>query len=88
MPTEVVARTEGSLPHLVVGHLVGVVRIAIDDGQGDSYGDLYFTGVPADTSVTANVTGPSGTTCQVYEDVGTTYPIKAKSITVVYAYCQ
>ena len=51
-------------------------------------GDLYFTSVPAGGTITANVAGPSGTTCQVIESDTGTYPIVAKSITVVYAACQ
>lgn len=51
-------------------------------------GDLFFTSVPAGGTITANVAGPSGTTCQVIESDPGTYPVLAKSITVVYAACQ
>jgi hypothetical protein len=51
-------------------------------------GELWFTSVPADGTITADVTGPSGTICEVDESVGTTYPIMAKSITVVAAFCE
>ncbi|MGB5192039.1 MAG: carboxypeptidase regulatory-like domain-containing protein, partial [Polyangiales bacterium] len=55
----------------------------------DGYGDLIFTSVdPGDGPVGATVAGvPGSTTCLVDEDPGTTYPIIAKSITIVYAYC-
>lgn len=54
----------------------------------DGEGDLFFTSVPAGGTVTADVAGPSGTTCEVIESETGTYPIVAKSITVVYAACQ
>jgi len=54
----------------------------------DGEGDLFFTSVPAGGTVTADVAGPSGTTCEVIESDTGTYPIIAKSITVVYAACQ
>jgi hypothetical protein len=44
---------------------------------------LVFTGVSA-ASVSATVSG----TCEIDEDPGTTYPVRAKSITTVYALCQ
>ena len=54
----------------------------------DGSGDLFFTSVPAGGTITADVTGPSGTTCQVIESDPGTYPVMAKAITVVYAACQ
>ena len=54
----------------------------------DGEGDLFFTSVPAGGTITADVVGPSGTSCQVIESDTGTYPIIAKSITVVYAACQ
>ncbi|MDH3656211.1 MAG: carboxypeptidase-like regulatory domain-containing protein [Myxococcales bacterium] len=54
----------------------------------DGVGDLYFTSVPAGGTITADVAGPSGTACEVIESDTGTYPIVAKSITVVYADCQ
>lgn len=54
----------------------------------DGEGDLFFTSVPAGGTITADVAGPSGTSCQVIESDTGTYPIIAKSITVVYAACQ
>ena len=54
----------------------------------DGEGDLFFTSVPAGGTITADVVGPSGTTCEVIESDTGTYPIRAKSITVVYASCQ
>jgi hypothetical protein len=54
----------------------------------DGVGDLFFTSVPAGGTITADVTGPSGTTCEVIESDTGTYPVNPKSITVVYATCQ
>ena len=54
----------------------------------DGVGDLFFTSVPAGGTITADVADPSGTTCSVIESDTGTYPIVAKSITVVYAACQ
>jgi hypothetical protein len=54
----------------------------------DGEGDLFFTSVPAGGTITADVVGPSGTSCQVIESDTGTYPIIAKSVTVVYAACQ
>lgn len=54
----------------------------------DGEGDLFFTSVPAGGTITAGVTAPSGTTCEIIESETGTYPIVAKSITVVYAECQ
>ncbi len=54
----------------------------------DGEGDLFFTSVPAGGTITANVAGPSGKTCEVIESDTGTYPINAKSITFVYASCQ
>jgi hypothetical protein len=60
--------------------------IADDEG----YGNLVFTGVdPAEGPITASVSGASGvTTCQVDASSGLTYPLLAKSITIVYAICE
>jgi len=57
--------------------------------DNDGYGDLVFSSVdPADGPITATVSGASGVTeCFVDESPGTTYPILAKAITIVYAYC-
>jgi hypothetical protein len=54
----------------------------------DGGGDLFFTSVPAGGTVTADVAGPTGSTCAVIESDTGTYPVEAKSITVVYATCQ
>lgn len=54
----------------------------------DGEGDLFFTSVPAGGTITADVVGPSGTTCAVIESDTGTYPVVAKAITVVYAACQ
>jgi hypothetical protein len=52
-------------------------------------GDLIFTSVKtADGPIRADVTGVPGEICYVDESPGTTYPIRAKSITTVYAYCE
>jgi hypothetical protein len=56
--------------------------------QVDGVGDLFFTSVPAGGTITAAAAGPSGTPCAVIESDTGTYPIVAKSITVVYATCQ
>ena len=61
----------------------------IADEEG--FGELVFTSVdPANGAVTATVAAPQGgtTTCYVDESPGTTYPIMAKTLTVVYAYCE
>jgi hypothetical protein len=60
--------------------------IADDEG----YGNLVFTGVdPAEGPITASVSGALGvTTCQVDASSGLTYPLLAKSITIVYAICE
>jgi hypothetical protein len=59
--------------------------IADDEG----YADLVFSSVdPAQGPITATVTGASGaTSCEIDQSLGTTYPVVAKSITVVYAVC-
>ena len=56
--------------------------------QGE--GDLIFTSVKtADGPITANVTGVTGVTiCEVDQSLGTTYPIVAKTITFIYAFCE
>jgi hypothetical protein len=57
----------------------------------EGFGELVFTSVdPANGSVTATVTEPEGgtTACFVDESPGTTYPIMARTLTVVYAYCE
>lgn len=57
--------------------------IADEDGDGV----LIFTNV-SPGNITASVTGAAGqTTCEIDEDPGTTYPVFAKSITIVYAFC-
>jgi hypothetical protein len=58
--------------------------------DNDGFGDLIYLSVdPGDGPVGATVAGVPGTTvCAVDEDPGTTYPIIAKSITIVYAYCE
>ena len=60
--------------------------IADDEG----YGNLVFTGVdPAEGPITASVSGAPGvTTCKVDASSGLTYPLLAKSITIVYAICE
>jgi hypothetical protein len=60
----------------------------IVDASGE--GELFFTSVdPAVGTVTATVEGvPNVTDCDVDESPGTTYPIMAKSITIVYAGCR
>jgi hypothetical protein len=63
-----------------------IVRDTVIEVGGS--GDLFFTSVPAGGTVTADVTGPAGTTCEVFESDTGTYPIQAKAITVVYAACQ
>jgi hypothetical protein len=65
-----------------------VVQPGIIVSQG--WGELIFTGInPADGPITATVTGTSGVTnCYVDESPGTTYPLLAKSLTIVYAYCE
>lgn len=57
--------------------------------EEEDFGDLIYSSVdPADGPVTATVMGVQGVTdCFVDESEGTTYPILAKSITVVYASC-
>jgi hypothetical protein len=63
-----------------------VVRDTVIEVDGE--GDLFFSSVPAGGTITADVAGPSGTTCGVIESETGTYPIVAKSITVVYAFCE
>lgn len=59
----------------------------IADNTG--FGELIYTSVdPADGPITATVMGAPGVTdCVVDHSPGTTYPILAKSVTIVYAYC-
>jgi len=56
----------------------------------DGFGELVFSSVnPADGPITATVMGAPGTTrCLVDETPGTEYPIIAKSLTIVYAWCE
>jgi len=60
--------------------------IIVDQG---GFGELIFTGVnPADGPITATVTGVAGVTdCEVDESQNTTYPLLAKSFTIIYAVC-
>ena len=52
-------------------------------------GDLVFTSVNPSGGITATVQGAPGVTeCFVDESPGTTYPVLAESVTIVYAYCQ
>jgi hypothetical protein len=69
------------------GNPVEQAQIIADD---EGYGELFFTGVdPAEGPITATVTGAAGsTTCEVDESLGTRYPIFAKSVTIVYAFCE
>ena len=59
----------------------------IADGEG--FGDLIYTSVsPDDGPISVTVTGaPGATACFVDESPGTTYPLAAKALTIVYAYC-
>lgn len=58
--------------------------------DNDGFGELIYTSVdPGDGPITATVSGVPGTTqCLVDESPGTTYPIRPKAITIVYAGCQ
>ena len=58
--------------------------------DNDGFGELIFSSVdPDEGPITATVSGVPGTTqCLVDESPGTTYPIRPKSITIVYAGCQ
>lgn len=58
--------------------------------DNDGFGELIYTSIDTgDGPITATVTGAPGmTACFVDEDAGTTYPILAKAITIVYAYCE
>jgi hypothetical protein len=60
------------------------------DGSICTFGELLFPSVdPANGPITATVTGvPGMTTCHVDETPGTEYPIIAKSLTIVYAWCE
>jgi hypothetical protein len=55
-----------------------------------TFGELLFPSVdPANGPITATVTGvPDTTTCHIDETPGTEYPIIAKSLTIVYAWCE
>jgi len=74
-------------PFTFDGDVPEVQSTVIADDEGD--GDLVFTSVdPAQGPITATVTGVSGvTSCQIDQSPGTTYPIVAKSVTIVYASC-
>ncbi len=65
-----------------------VIAATLQDGSG--FGELVFTSVdPANETITATVTGaPGETRCLVDETPGTEYPIIAKSLTIVYAWCE
>jgi hypothetical protein len=60
------------------------------DGSICTFGELLFPSVdPANGPITATVTGAPGmTTCHIDETPGTEYPIIAKSLTIVYAWCE
>ena len=60
------------------------------DGSICTFGELLFPSVdPANGPITATVTGvPGTTTCHIDETPGTEYPIIAKSLTIVYAWCE
>jgi hypothetical protein len=55
-----------------------------------NFGELVFPSVdPASATITATVTGaPGETSCIVDETPGTEYPIMAKTLTIVYAFCE
>jgi hypothetical protein len=55
----------------------------------EGYADLIFSSVdPAEAPITATVTGaPGATVCEIDPSPGTTYPLFARSITVIYANC-
>jgi hypothetical protein len=55
-----------------------------------NFGELVFPSVdPANATITASVTGaPGETRCVVDETPGTEYPIMAKTLTIVYAFCE
>jgi hypothetical protein len=65
-----------------------VIAETLLDGSG--FGELVFTSIdPANETITATVTGaPGATQCVVDETPGIEYPIIAKSLTIVYAYCE
>jgi hypothetical protein len=65
-----------------------VIAATLQDGSG--FGELVFTSVdPANETITATVTGaPGETQCVVDETPGIEYPIIAKSLTIVYAWCE
>lgn len=65
-----------------------VIAETLLDGSG--FGELVFTSIdPAIETITATVTGaPGATQCVVDETPGIEYPIIAKSLTIVYAYCE
>jgi hypothetical protein len=60
--------------------------IADDEG----FGELFFTSVdPANETIRPTVTGsPDQTSCVLDETPGIQYPIMAKTLTIVYAYCE
>jgi len=55
-----------------------------------NFGELVFPSVdPANATITATVTGaPDETRCVVDETPGMQYPIMAKMLTIVYAFCE
>jgi hypothetical protein len=53
----------------------------------EGVGELFFTSVPAGGTITADAAGPPGTTCSVVESETSTYPIRPKMSTFVYASC-
>ena len=65
-----------------------VIAETLLDGSG--FGELVFTSIdPANETITATVTGaPGETQCVVDETPGTEYPVIAKMLTIVYAYCE
>lgn len=60
------------------------------DGSICTFGELLFPSVdPANGPITATVTeGPGTMACHIDETPGTEYPIIAKSLTIVYAWCE
>jgi hypothetical protein len=60
------------------------------DGSICTFGELLFPSVdPVNGPITATVTGaPGKTSCEVDEAPGQEYPIIAKSLTIVYAWCE
>ncbi len=69
------------------GNPVAQAGVIVDD---EGFGELVYASVDtSDGPITADVMGVDGVSvCDVEETPGVTYPILAKSITFVYAYCQ